>query len=248
MGWSVLSKSLNFWEPRPSISKMRKTWHSGNIWAANRSLRETWGGVLRLSKGTSTGGEQCRTAETHPVWPEWRHEGGGSHPSWWMPSSPSGEGPLEPREEAPNPPFLPHDPTSWTEEIKCQKAERENEERAQSSRDNSWRKRSTDVQVPGSMPFTVWLPSCLCFHETPYSLQEFSLLKLTLAGCCVCRMLVDLGGLPSMVWGNPPIKSLGGKQTSWKCQSLALPVSLAARMVQHMPQVQPIRCCNEMGP
>lgn len=131
-----------------------------------------------------------------------------------MPSSPSGEGPLEPHEEAPNPPFLPHDPTSWTEEIKCQKAERENEERAQSRRDNSWRKRSTDVQVPGSMPFTVWLPSCLCFHETPYSLQEFSLLKLTLAGCCVCRMLVDLGGLPSMVWGNPPIKSLGGKQTS----------------------------------
>lgn len=55
-------------------------------------------------------------------------------------------------------------------------------------------------------------------------------------------MSVDLGGLPAMVWGSPPLKSLGGKQRSWKCQSLTLPGPCAAGMVKHMIHVQAIRC------
>lgn len=73
------------------------------------------------------------------------------------------------------------------------------------------------------------------------SLQEF-FTEANSAGCCVCRMSVDLGGLPAMVWGSPPLKSFGGKQRSWKCQSLTLLWPCAAGMVKHMIHVQPTRC------
>lgn len=73
-------------------------------------------------------------------------------------------------------------------------------------------------------------------------------MKLALAGFCFCRMPVDFGELPSIIGGTPPPSGSWWEAESTshyrsgKCQSLAYPVSLAAGMVKHMTQVQPMRC------
>ena len=59
--------SLIFWEPRSSISKMRKTWHSGNIGKAKRSLKKKKNLVCQgYPKGPPQWGSHVE--QQRPIW------------------------------------------------------------------------------------------------------------------------------------------------------------------------------------